>query len=287
MTVGNPIEGTGPLVVIVGNCQAESLRIMMGTADVRSVRLPAVHELVAADLPRLGQLLELADVLVSQPVRDDYHGLPIGAAQLRAALRPTALAVLVPVIRFAGLYPAHAIIRPPFDLSLEPPLVPYHDLGTLAEAAGVDRVSLTPRSVRQIARLSIGELERREQHHGTVVVSDLFASPEFELMRTMNHPGNSVFAELARRVRERAGLPACEFDPGRPILANIHAPRHPAVIDAFGLDEQPSTAWTVGDRAIDESEVRAAHLAWYRAYPDVIASGLARHADAMRILQAA
>lgn len=285
-----PIEGDGPLVVIVGNCQAESLRIMMGAADVRTVRLPAVHEIVESDLNQILPVIERADVLITQPIRNDYHGLPIGTTQLRASLRPAAALVVVPVIRFAGLYPTHALIRPPSDPSLEPPIVPYHDLRTLAEAAGVDRVQLTPTTVSAIGRLSIHELERRELHHDTVRISDVFAEPNFDAMRTINHPGNSVFAELARRVRDRAELPPHDVDPGRPILANIHAPRSLVVIDAFQLDTVPTHTWSLmadSPQYIEEDRVRAAHLDWYRAHPAVLDAGLTRHADALRILQAA
>ena len=284
--IDNPIEGAGPLVVIVGNCQAESLRIMMGTSDVRTVRVPAVHELVASDLTPLGQLLALADVFISQPVQDDYHGLPIGTSQMRALLRPTAAVALVPVIRFAGLYPTQVIVRPPSAPSLEPPVVPYHDLATLAEAAGAPVPRVTPPAVRAIAALSLAELERREQRHDAVAISDMFISPDFSAMRTINHPGNTVFAELARRVRERVGLPAHSYDPGRPILANIHAPREQAVIDAFALSDQPTTTWRVDGHEVDTSAVQDAHRTWYRRHPEVVAAGVARHADALRILQA-
>lgn len=281
------VVGDGPLVVIVGNCQAESLRIMLGTSDVSSIRLPAVHELTEAHLPFLDRLLARTDILVTQPVRNDYHGLPVGTAQLRARMAATARTVVVPVIRFAGLYPTQAIVRPPADPSLQPPVVPYHDLQTLMEAAGYPPVELHVDAVRAIAALSIRELERRETFQGAVAISDIFGSPDFDAMRTINHPGNIVFAELARRVRRAASLGTLEVDPGRPILASIHAPKHPVVIEAFGLEDASRENWIVDDVPVSDDEVRAAQLEWYRRNPEVVTAGLARHAEAVDILRAA
>lgn len=279
-----------PVALLVGNCQAESLRVMLDGGGLATVRLPPVHELDAGDLPHLARWLARADVLISQPVRDGYRGLPLGTAELAAQLDPHARVVRVPVIRFAGLYPAHAIVRPPSDPSLVPPVVEYHDLRVLAEAAArrahaaPPAAALTPDRVRAIAEHSLGHLRLREAAHATVVVSDLFARPSFAQMRTLNHPGNSVWARLAERVRDRLGLPPHAVDPGRELLDAVHAPREPAVIDAFGLDDEPRADWLVGGERVLAAAVREAHLRFYAEHPDAVAAGLARHADALRLL---
>lgn len=277
--------GDGPVALVVGNCQAESLRIMLDGGGLRTVRMPAVHELVAADLPHLDRWLARASLLISQPVRDDYHGLPLGTAQLGARLAAGARTLRVPVIRFAGLYPGHAIVRPPSDPGLVPPVVEYHDLRILAEAAGLTgRPRIDPATVRAIAAHSLTQLRTREAAHGTVVVSDLFATPSFAQMRTLNHPGNPVFSALAARVRAALGLPEHVADPGRPLLDAVHAPREAAVIEAWGLDEPERPHWLVGGEVVEAGAVREAHLAWYAAHPDAVRAGLARHGDSLRIL---
>lgn len=274
----------GPVVLVTGNCQAESTRIMLAAGDLCTVRMPAVHELTRDDLPHLDRWLARASALVAQPVRDDYHGMPLGTRQLAARMPAGARTVVVPVIRFAGLYPAHAIVRPPSDPSLGPPLVEYHDLHVLAEAAGTPLRPLEATAVHAVAELSLGELRRREVAHDTIVVSDLFAAPTFDAMRTLNHPGNAVFATVAARVRGRLGLEHHVVDPGRPLLSSVHAPREAATIEAWGLDDEPSDAWTVDGRTIPSDEVRRTHLEWYARHPDVVAAGLARHAEALRVL---
>jgi len=278
--------GDGPVALVVGNCQAESLRIMLDGGGLRTVRLPAVHEIVAADLPHLDRWLARAALLVSQPIRDDYRGLPLGTTQLVRRLGAGARTVRVPVIRFAGLYPAHAIVRPPDDPGLVPPVVAYHDLRLLAEAAGLSRPKLDPATVRAIAGHSLAQLRTREAAHGAVVVSDLFTTPSFEQMRTLNHPGNPVWSALAARVRAALALPEHAVDPGRPLLDSVHAPREAAVIEAWDLDEQERPHWVVDGEIVDTGAVREAQLAWYARHPGVVRAGLARHADSLRLLGA-
>ena len=75
-----------PLLVVVGNCQAESYRLLLDAGDLRTQRIPALHELTPADVPPLLELLSRTDFLVSQPTVDDYRGLPVGTRQLHAVL---------------------------------------------------------------------------------------------------------------------------------------------------------------------------------------------------------
>ena len=287
--LGEP-EGDGDVTLVVGNCQAESLRLVLDGGGLRTVRTPAVHEIVASDLPHLDRWLARTALLVSQPVRDDYHDLPLGTRQLASRMPRTARVVTVPVVRSAGHYPTSAIVRPPHDPSLVPPVVEYHDLTVLAEAAarreGVrpQEARLDPAAVRAIGARSLDELRRREVAHDAVVVSDLLERPTFDQMRTLNHPGNALFTALAARVRERLGLPDHVVDLGRPLLDRVHAPRLAAVVEAYGLDDAPTDAWTVEGNLVPLAEVREAHLRWYEREPAVVDAGLARHADALRAL---
>ena len=282
------------VAIVVGNSQAESLRQMLEGPGLATVRIPAVHELTAADLPYLQHWVSRASVLVSQPVRDDYHGLPLGTAQLAAVLPAGARLLRVPVVRVAGLYPTHAIVRPPSDTSLVPPLVEYHDLRVLVEAAirregGAVPVTgvagrLDALAVRTVASESLAQLRAREAANATIVLSDLFEQPSFEQMRTLNHPGNPVWSTAASRVREALGLPDHVVDPGRPLLDRVHAPRLAAVIETFGLADEPTEHWIVDGAVVPTDEVRAAHLAWYAEHPDAVDAGLARHSPALAAL---
>jgi hypothetical protein len=281
---------SGGYGVVAGNCQAESLRIFLDGGGMPWVRMPAIHELEASDIHHLTTVLAHADVLVSQPIQDNYRGLPIGTRNLVEALRPEAQTVIVPVIRFAGLYPTHVLIRPPADPSLSPPIVAYHDLRTLAEAADREHGlttplrPITPASVRAVGDRSLTELRSREQQHHAVEVSDLFEHATFDQMRTINHPGNVVWTELASRVRSHIGHAPATVDPGRQVLNNVHAPRLAEVAEAYELATVANANWVVDQVDVADEVVRDAHLRWYEKNPDVIDAGIIRHRAALEAM---
>jgi hypothetical protein len=279
-----PCTAGTPLAVVHGNCQAESLRVALRGEDLQTARIPPVHELTGADLPHLSRLLARASIFITQPVRDGYHELPLGSGELKRALSSRVEVLVVPVIRYAGLYPTQAIVRPPSDRSLVPPLIPYHDLGTLLEAAGRPKLRrLDVCTVRAVARQSLQQLRARESAHGALALSDLFATPSFVQMRTINHPGNPVWEAVAGRVRAALGLrPAEPLD--RDLLASVHAPRSAEVIAAFGLEDTEDPCWYLDGEPVDPDAVRTEHLGWYARHPDAVSEGLRRHAEVLSLL---
>lgn len=277
-----------PLLVVHGNCQAESLRVLLDGpgSPVRTVRLPPVHELTAGDLPHLDRLLAQVDVLVAQPVRDGYRDLPLGTAEVLARAGRTPRSVVVPIIRWAALHPFQVIVRSP--AAGEPPLVPYHDLRTLALAAG--RPALpevpSPGAVRAVRDLSVRELHGRQERHGALPVADLLDAAGARATHTVNHPGNGVLAGLAARVLAAAGLAGDVADPGRTLLDSVHSPVLPEVLEALGLPGPARDEWLVDGRRLPDAAVREAHLRWYGDHPGVAEAGLARHAEAAEVLAA-
>ena len=272
-----------PLLVVVGNCQAESFRLLLDAGDVRTQRIRAVHELTRDDVADLHELLGRTDLLVAQPVKDDHRGLPIGTDQLRALLPPSARVALVPSLRYAGLHPFHLLVHPPGLDDPDPPVVPYHDVRTVlaADAARRGRPDpapprLTTDTVRAAAEASVAELALREHLHGTVVVSDLFAVPTADHMRTINHPGNAVLVPVAARLRAALGMEPRPPGVDRPLLASIHAPLLPEVVATWGLEVPATTSWTLGGRTVSTESVTAAHLAWYVRRPEILDVALAR-----------
>ncbi|MDR6689104.1 hypothetical protein J2X55_000003 [Microbacterium sp. 1154] len=273
--------------VVVGNCQAESLRLVISSDRLPAIRIPAVHELDADEVSRLHALLSGASFLVSQPIRDDYRGLPLGTAQLRASLPVGARVVLVPAVRFAGLHPFQAVLRLP-AFPEDPPLVAYHDVRTVAEAAGLRVPAHLPSAaVHAVADASVAELRRREALGLDVAASDLFAPVVEDLARTVNHPGNALFLPLGERIAAALGAPGHVVDPGRPILASVRAPLESWVVDAWDLDAEPRPDWSVGGETLRADAVREAHLAYYAKRPALLAAVVDRMAPLLHTWTAA
>lgn len=284
---GSPVEarrrhyaefyGLAPLPtdfgVVLGNCQAESLRTVMDAPDRRFVRVPAVHEMTPEDAERLHEVVGAAHTVVSQPVRDDYHDLPVGTRQVAASTRGRVLTVTP--VRFGGLHPFQAAVRVP-GVEENPPIVAYHDVRTLAAAAGLPVASaLQPDAVRAIGRVSVEELRRREAATD-VPVSDLFDSVTADHARTVNHPGNAIWLPLGARVLETLGAPGGVTDPGRPLLNALRAPIAPEVVDAWSLTDEPRDHWILEGVEVDDAEVRAAHTEWYASHPEFVVPALDR-----------
>lgn len=276
-----------PSAIVLGNCQAESLRIVLDGADLPTMRIPPVHELTADDLPFLDRALQAAPLVVTQPIHDDYRGLPVGTAQLHSRVTASTTLVVVPAIRHRSLHPTQLVVRIPDRAVEDPPIVAYHDARTIIEALGHARPVLRPGLIAAIAQSSTAELERREERSGAVRISDLFSRPRFPLLRTMNHPGNPVWFELARRVRRVAGMTDAVTDPGRELLSSVIAPREAVVIETWGAGDAPDPHWTIDGRRVHDDEVRAAHLEWYAAHPEALRLAAERHAAAIAELRSA
>lgn len=208
-----PRDPNVPLLVVHGNCQAEALRVLAAGAlggTATSVRVPPVFELGANDIEDYHRLLRRTDLLVTQPIVDDYRGLPLGTAQVSALLPAAARVARVPVLRWAALMPTHAIVR--VAGVGDPPLVPYHDLHVVAGAARgratVGRAEPSARGVRAIREITRAQLRIRQEAHGTVDALPTLEAAGAEAVWTIKHPGNAVLTEIARLAFKISGTTA-------------------------------------------------------------------------------
>lgn len=280
-----PPEDGRPLLFVVGNCQAEATRIVLASSGaVRSFRVPPVHEWTAWDLTRAQELLRRADVLVTQPIRDDYRGLACGTGQLAGWLPPTGRVVVYPVLRFDGLMPYQAIVRSPADPSLTPPMVPYHDLRVLAAAdrGQTEPVEARPSAavLRTLAHMSVQQLRSRETAHGAVEVSEHVAS--WPVWHTINHPDNATLVQMARRILARidpAAVATVTAPEDREMLGGLRAPVDKQAAAALGVEAHGREEWDPAHPGW-----QAAHLDFYAVHPEVVAAGMARHAQRLALL---
>lgn len=282
-----------PLWLVVGNCQAEALRRVLDTVPgrpYRTARIPPVHELTARDLPYLDALLARTSVLLSQPIRADYRDLPLGTGQLVERLGPGAVCVRWPVIRYAGLYPFQAIVRRPADRSLNPPVVPYHDLRTVTAARDGRspedpwNVDVSADQIRAVAAFSRDELARREARDCDVGVADLLPTFGADAAHTVNHPGNPLLEALAQRILDRLDVPLAVAAIDAVLLSAVTAPLEARVLEALGLAGTARPDWHSDGRTVSPQEVHAAQLQWYRSNPDFTDLAVERHGIVMELL---
>ena len=100
-----PSRDRRPVLLVWGNCQAEALRVLLGSVEdlpFRTVRVPAAHELTDTDVPHVRRLSGLTAVLVSQPIRSGYRDLPLGTDDIAAMLPPGSRVLRWPVVRQSG-----------------------------------------------------------------------------------------------------------------------------------------------------------------------------------------
>lgn len=278
-----------PLLLVHGNCQAESLRVLLTSAlgsEVESVRIPPVFEFTGAHIADLHALLRRATYLVTQPIVNDYHDLPLGHVQLARELPVSARMAVVPALRWAALHPTHAIVRAPG--AGDPPAVPYHDLRVLTAAAhGAHEADLgepAPEAVRAVRDISREQLRIRQDHHGTVDAIACFEAAGAEATWTINHPRNPVLIGVAEAVLDRLGLPRTVSDPGRVLLSTTLAPVRASALSALGLVGETRDDWLHQGRALTEPEVAATQLTWYAQHPQAVEAGLRRHATTIEAL---
>lgn len=306
----DPLPDDGrPVLVVHGNCQAESLRVLLagpdrvdggtagpsarvdggaGAGTVNPVRIPPVHELTPDDLPYLDALLARTGILLSQPVRGGYRDLPLGTAELAARLPAGARVLRYPIVRYLGLHPYQAIVRHPSDPAAVPAGVPYHDLRILtairdglpaaAVAEAATAVTADPGPLQAVGEESLAELARREKLCD-VGISDVIPSLGAAAVHTLNHPGNTLLIAFARQVQAALGLPATAADPGRVMLGGIRTPLQAPVLAALGLPDPAREHWLVDGIPVPVADVVTAQLAWYAGHPQFVAAGLTRHAD--------
>lgn len=291
-----------PTLVVWGNCQAEALRVvLLGSPDLpyRTVRVPPVHELDQSDLPHVERVLSDARVVLTQPIRSGYRGLPIGTADIAAAA-PHAQTLVWPVIRYGGLYPFQLIVRHPSKPAAVPAVVPYHDLRTVLAVrdgrtgAGDGNpgegdisdwdIDVDPGRLVDAARWSIDELARRERRDTDIAVSDVLLEAGVGAAHTINHPGNDVLMALGGRIADALGASAPE-PPNRELLGNVRAPLERRVLDALGIDPAcERTEWMLDGEEVSQTHVRAVQMHWYADNPEFIDAALTRYAPLMEIL---
>ncbi len=277
-----------PLLVVYGNCQAEAMRVLLDGASGgqwRTMRMPPVHELEQADLEHLERMLAQASYLVAQPVADDYRDLPLGTTQAGELLPTHATTVFFPSVYWAAPFPTQVIVRAPGVG--DPPMVPYHDLRVLVATANREPVSFAPVAadgVRAVRDDSLRQLRARQEHHGTIDAAGILENAGEQTTWVVNHPQNHVLQQEATAILDRLGLDGEVIDPGRVLLGELRTPVYTETLEALGLHGEPRDHWSIKGERVSEHEVADAQTRWYGEHPEVVTTGLKKHAELISLL---
>lgn len=206
------------IVTLIGNCQIVPLRkiLTMLQPDLRIESLPAVHQMKPEHEGRISDLIASSDVVLAQPVEDNYPVEFIRTSNLKSIAHNKLL--IWPNMYFKGYAPDFDVIRDPEYINFHGPLLDYHSekiilsflKGWNIEAATHFFVEETAYDEKWYATSiddAIRELRRREIST-TVVISDFIEEnfSKIRLFHIMNHPAVALILEMACRILKQIGL---------------------------------------------------------------------------------
>lgn len=280
-----------PLAIVHGNCQAEPIRRLLRAAigdGYALIRTPAVHLATPASCERLKKVLPRVSLLITQQIRDNYHGLDIGTAQLRTYLPERCRTITVPSIYFRGYHPYLVYVSALGTERHRTVIGEYHDLRTVEAArrgmtggAGLRWITSLPDQSRYRCSVwadSLAEIVRRENDLD-VRVGHQITDPNSP-MWTLNHPPASLLVEVSKQIAKHVSGDAASVSAGhKESLGDLRIPP-----DHFGDSIGAPRAEPVGDRdwlvygkPVRESDVIMRNLAHYASRPDIVAAATEQH----------
>lgn len=240
-------------VVVVGNCQAKALEMMLATNEefaqrFEFVSFPAVHEIPDEAIPELHNAVAGATVAILQRVEEGYRdGIGLGTDTL-ARIAGNATVIRWPSVYWAGYFPDLFYLRDAANQPVVDGPFDYHDRTILeAYASGLDveatcrllQDSDQPSDAAAWAANATAELGIRGKDCDIQVTDFIDANFRSELLfYTMNHPANRLLASLAQQITQRLGVPG-QVDQGQmpdEVLGWTFYPLHPNHVRALGLD---------------------------------------------------
>jgi hypothetical protein len=279
-------------VVVVGNCQAKALEMMLATNEefakrFEFVSFPAVHEIPEETMPSLHEAVANAAVLITQRVEEGYRdGIGLGTETL-ARIAGNATVIRWPSVYWAGYFPdlfymrnagGQPVVDGPFD---------YHDRSILTAYESGLNVGATcllledpqvPSNARTWASQATAELDIRGQACDVQVTAFIDENFQCELLFfTMNHPANRLLAFVGQRITELLDVPG-RVDQGQmpdEVLGWTFYPLHPNHVKA--LDLEFGDALSVGrvpfrirGEAYETPDAVRAFFDYYEANPGLV-----------------
>jgi hypothetical protein len=287
-----------PLCLVYGSCQADAIRALLEASPAfrtayRTEHIPAVQEVTDSTLPELRQAVSRASLMVSQNVRDGYHGLPVGSDEMFELAPSGCRRVSIPSLYYEGLFPFQVYVRDGRRVA-DAPWSVYHDLRFLycAGKGWSDSAALrwfrtfdpAPDAVRAIADQAQAVLRAHEVRLDVKVAERLVASDMHgRSFFTVNHPTNAALLEVVAGVHDALQIPYARPEIGGELLGFLRTPLEPSTIDALELEMSPR-AWVINGHPYSLEDLLVLHLAWYRDHAELVTPALSEYETRMRTL---
>ena len=241
--------------LIYGNCQAAALRTYLQNNSTfvsayRMIDIKPVHLLSKADIPYLDQVASEVDLLIYQPVSDNYKGIyQLSTRYLKERLKPECRQISFPVAYFTGYNPEVTYLRDVNGANVTKPSV-YHDINILRlfdegksnweilEIIQDDDFYTVPSAKKQFTDTLVS-LQFREKELDLKLsefIKDNFKKER--LFHVFNHPNKTILALIADLILERLGINDRYIHMGHnaDILSKNSFPIYPSLVKQLNIE---------------------------------------------------
>jgi hypothetical protein len=204
--------------LLYGNCQAEAMKFHFSKIEsfndkYEIQQIKPVHFLTSEDVPELLKKIEETDLLIHQPISDNYKGLKeLGSNFLKSKMKNGSVALSFPSIYFKGYNPEMIGLKNFNKTNYQGPFSYYdgqlmyevftgdQDVNSLISKIN-DESYFCKEKVIKAFNDSLNTLKQREKGLD-LTVSDIIekhASKE-KLFHVFNHPSLTIISELMKKI---------------------------------------------------------------------------------------
>lgn len=278
--------------VVVGNCQAGAVALMLASNEAFAqrfefVRFPPVHEIPDAMVPELHEAVSRAAVVLAQRIDEGYRdGIGLGTETI-ARLADRATVVRWPSVYWAGYVPdlfylrdaaGAPVVDGPFDLHDRTILEAYVAGADVADACALLSDPERPSDAPAWAAQATAELALRGESCDVDVAAYIAERHREELLFfTMNHPSDRLLAHLAEQVVGLLGLsgPVAGTGYEDELLGSTFYPLHANHVRALELAfgdrcQAGAIPFKIRGAVYDAPDAVRMFYAYYDAHPELV-----------------
>lgn len=115
-------------ISIIANCQSHPIQQILNSnlkQDHTFLAIKPVYLIQKTDIDNTLANIKEADIIITQPIQDNYANLPIGTTQLRSYKKQTAKIIVIPNLYFEGYHPNFTYIKDQDNKTVSPRVSEY------------------------------------------------------------------------------------------------------------------------------------------------------------------